>query len=66
MRISVRLGAIDVALNAYAAGHLGARQINWMRAAYGLGATLGEWESRAPGGEREKQSGGNRRSKDVG
>jgi fucose permease len=38
---SVGFGAIDAALNAYAAGHFGARQINWMHAAYGLGATLG-------------------------
>lgn len=38
---SVGFGAIDAALNAYAAGHFGARQINWMHAAYGLGATIG-------------------------
>ena len=38
---SAGFGAIDGALNAYAAGHFGARQINWMHAAYGLGATLG-------------------------
>jgi MFS family permease len=31
-------GAIDAALNAHAARHFGARQINWMHAAYGLGA----------------------------
>ncbi len=34
-------GAIDAGLNAYAAGHFGARQINWMHAGYGLGATIG-------------------------
>ena len=34
-------GAIDAALNAYAARHFGARQINWMHASYGLGATIG-------------------------
>ena len=34
-------GAIDAALNAYAARRFGARQINWMHASYGLGATLG-------------------------
>jgi fucose permease len=34
-------GAIDTALNAYAARRFGARQINWMHASYGLGATLG-------------------------
>ena len=38
---STGFGAIDAALNAYAAGHFGARQINWMHAAYGLGATIG-------------------------
>jgi fucose permease len=38
---STGFGAIDAALNAYAAGHFGARQINWMHAGYGLGATLG-------------------------
>jgi MFS family permease len=31
-------GAIDAALNAHAARYFGARQINWMHAAYGLGA----------------------------
>src|SRR3954453_8821672 len=31
-------GAIDAALNAYAAWHFGARRINLMHAAYGLGA----------------------------
>jgi fucose permease len=34
-------GAIDSALNAYAASHFGARDINWMHASYGLGATIG-------------------------
>jgi fucose permease len=38
---SAGFGAIDGALNAYAARHFGARQINWMHAGYGLGATLG-------------------------
>jgi len=32
---------IDSALNAYAAGHFGPRDINWMHASYGLGAALG-------------------------
>jgi fucose permease len=34
-------GAIDTALNAHAARHFGARDINWMHASYGLGATVG-------------------------
>jgi fucose permease len=34
-------GALDTALNAHAARHFGARDINWMHASYGLGATLG-------------------------
>ncbi len=34
-------GSTDSALNAYAAHHFGARQINWMHASYGLGATTG-------------------------
>jgi MFS family permease len=34
-------GAIDTALNAHAARHFGAREINWMHASYGLGATIG-------------------------
>ncbi len=38
---STGFGAIDAALNAYAAASFGARQINWMHAGYGLGATLG-------------------------
>ena len=34
-------GAIDATLNAHAARHFGARDINWMHASYGLGATIG-------------------------
>lgn len=34
-------GAVDTALNVYAAGHFSARSITWMHAGYGLGATLG-------------------------
>ncbi len=34
-------GAIDTALNVHAARHFGARDINWMHASYGLGATTG-------------------------
>jgi len=34
-------GAVNAALNAYAAARFGPRQINWMHAAYGLGATAG-------------------------
>lgn len=34
-------GAIDAALNGHAARHFGARDINWMHASYGLGATIG-------------------------
>jgi fucose permease len=34
-------GITDAAANAYAARHFGARQINWMHASYGLGATIG-------------------------
>jgi MFS family permease len=34
-------GAIDAILNAHAARHFGARDINWMHASYGLGATIG-------------------------
>jgi fucose permease len=37
----VGVGALDSALNAYAASRFGARQINWMHASYGLGATAG-------------------------
>lgn len=38
---SLGFGAVDSALNVYAAGHFGARDINWMHASYGLGAALG-------------------------
>jgi fucose permease len=34
-------GAIDAALNVHAARHFGARDINWMHASYGVGATVG-------------------------
>jgi fucose permease len=34
-------GALDTALNAHAAARFGPRQINWMHASYGLGATAG-------------------------
>ena len=34
-------GAIDSGLNAYAAGHYSARQMNWLHAAFGFGAALG-------------------------
>jgi fucose permease len=34
-------GAIDSGLNAYAAEHFSGRQMNWLHASYGLGATLG-------------------------
>lgn len=34
-------GALDSALNAYAAARFGAREITWMHASYGLGATIG-------------------------
>jgi fucose permease len=34
-------GAIDPAVNVHAARHFSARQINWMHASYGAGATLG-------------------------
>src|SRR5687767_6435731 len=34
-------GAIDAALNAYAARHFSARLVNWLHAFYGVGATLG-------------------------
>jgi fucose permease len=37
----IGFGALDTALNAHAARHFGARDINWMHASYGLGATLG-------------------------
>jgi fucose permease len=34
-------GTLDTALNAHAARHFGARDINWMHASYGLGAAIG-------------------------
>jgi fucose permease len=34
-------GAIDSALNAHAASNFGARDMTWMHASYGLGATIG-------------------------
>lgn len=34
-------GSVDSALNAHAASHFGARDINWMHASYGLGAIIG-------------------------
>jgi fucose permease len=34
-------GAVDAAVNVQAARHFNARQINWMHASYGAGATLG-------------------------
>jgi len=34
-------GLIDSALNAHAASHFGARDVNWMHASYGLGAIVG-------------------------
>ena len=34
-------GALDTALNTNAAARFGPRQINWMHASYGLGATVG-------------------------
>ena len=37
----VGFGTIDAALNSYAASHFGARDINWMHASFGLGATIG-------------------------
>jgi len=38
---SVGFGAIDTALNVYAAAQFGPKAINWMHASYALGATLG-------------------------
>lgn len=38
---SLGFGAIDSALNVYAASNFGARDINWMHASFGLGATFG-------------------------
>jgi MFS family permease len=37
----IGFGALDTALNAHASRHFGARDINWMHASYGLGATIG-------------------------
>ena len=37
----VGFGLIDSALNAHAARHSGARDVNWMHASYGLGAIIG-------------------------
>jgi MFS family permease len=37
----VGFGALDSALNVHAASNFGARDINWMHASYGLGATIG-------------------------
>ena len=34
-------GAVDAAVNVHAACHFSARQINWMHASYGAGATVG-------------------------
>ena len=34
-------GAVDATVNVHAAHHFSARQINWMHASYGAGATLG-------------------------
>ena len=34
-------GAIDAGLNTYAARHFGARHMNWLHAAYSVGAALG-------------------------
>lgn len=34
-------GSLNTALNGYAAGSFSARDVNWMHAAYGVGATLG-------------------------
>jgi fucose permease len=34
-------GAVDAAVNIHAAHHFSARQINWMHASYGAGATVG-------------------------
>ena len=38
---STGFGMINTSLNAYAAARFGPRDINWMHASYGLGATLG-------------------------
>jgi MFS family permease len=39
--VSAGSGAVDAALNAYAARHFDARRITWMHACYGLGAAAG-------------------------
>ncbi|MBI5548273.1 MAG: MFS transporter [Deltaproteobacteria bacterium] len=39
--IGLGSGAIDTALNGYAARHLGVRHLNWLHACWGIGATLG-------------------------
>lgn len=39
--IGVGAGAIDVGLNTYAAAHFSPRTMNWLHAAFGLGATIG-------------------------
>jgi fucose permease len=41
MVFGLGFGAVDTAVNVHAAQHFSARQINWMHAAYGAGATLG-------------------------
>jgi fucose permease len=41
MLFGLGFGTLDAALNAHAARHFGARDINWMHASYGLGATIG-------------------------
>jgi fucose permease len=41
MVFGLGFGALDTALNAHAAARFGSRQINWMHASYGLGATIG-------------------------
>src|ERR1700733_196555 len=38
---STGFGAINTALNVYAAAHFGPKAMNWMHASYGLGAALG-------------------------
>lgn len=38
---SLGFGTVNSVLNVYAAGHFGPRDITWMHASYGLGATLG-------------------------
>jgi len=37
----IGFGTLDSALNVHAASNFGARDINWMHASYGLGATIG-------------------------